>query len=105
MFAATPTFRDRLNLRTMALIALIALGAFGAQLAFLAGMVAHPLGGAIAAYEQSPQAESTPPEAIARVRDDVEPRVATAGARLAWEPPALAEAQVRALPLECLVYR
>ncbi len=105
MFATTPRLRDRLDLRTVVIVAAIAAGAFGLQLVFLAGMVAHPLGGAIVAYEEAPQVERAPPEAIARARDDATPlRDVTAGARLTWERPPLAEA-AGTFPRECLIYR
>ncbi len=105
MFAATPRLRDRFDLRTLVLIGTLALGAFGLQLAFLAGTVASPLGGAIADFERVPQTESGPPQAIARAGAERESgREVTDGARVGWEQPgtmAVAAGTTR----QCLVYR
>ncbi len=106
MFAQTPRLRDRLDLRTVLVVAAIAAGAFGLQLTFLAGTVASPLGGAIADFDRVPQVDGVPPEALARATDEREPvRDATAGARLTWQWPEATGAQTRAVPVECVLYR
>jgi hypothetical protein len=104
MFAATPRLRDRLDLRTVAIVAIVAFGAFGLQLALLAGTVASPLGGALAGFDRS--AEGTPIQAVADADGGREPNPGVAGgARLAWERPAEVGVEHQPLPAECLVYR
>jgi hypothetical protein len=106
MFAATPRLRDRLDLRKVLLIALIATGAFGLQVAFLAGMVASPLGGAIADLGRIPQAQGAPSEALAET--DPLPRL-PADTRLVRRPSArpagAMDTRHRALPPECVAHR
>ncbi len=105
MFATTPKLRDRLDLRTIVLVAAIVVGAFGLQLAFLATTVASPLGGAIADLDRIPQVESAPPQAIARVSAERDPIAdVTGGARLGWEQPGTLAVAATPAP-QCLVQR
>jgi hypothetical protein len=104
MFATTPRLRDRLDVRTVALVALIAAGGFGLQLTFLAGTVASPLGEAIADLDRIPQFQPAPAQALAAVDGAREERPAlTRLAPLPWE--ATAAIERRLLPQECLVQR
>ncbi len=103
MFAATPSLRDRLDLRKVALIALIAGAAVALEGAFLAGMVASPLGGAIADLDRIPQVEGVPAQAVAGA--DVAGPTDLAGiAQLrSARPPTALGARHRALPQDCVV--
>ncbi len=107
MFATTPSLRDRLNLRKIALVAVIAAGAFGAELAFLGGIVASPLGGAIADLDRIPQVRGAPAEAVADADLDPLPRMPTEVTRVVRRPlarPAPIAAKHRALQ-DCVADR
>lgn len=91
-----------LDARTIVLVAAIALGAFGLQLAFLAGTVASPLGGAIADFDRIPQVVGAPPEALARASEDARPaREVTRAAPLPWEGSPAVAVGYRPAPPEC----
>ncbi len=108
MFAATPRFRDRIDLRKVALIALLAGGAFGAELVFLTGMVASPLGGAIADLDRIPQVRGTPTEAVAAADLDPLPRLPTQVTRVVGPPaarPTAVGARHRTLPADCVAHQ
>ena len=104
MFTAHQRLRDRLELRKIALIAILAAGAFGLQLAFLAGMVASPLGGAIADLDRIPQVQGAPTRALAEV--DVASKRPDVVAQARAVPTAAAvDSRHRAIPPECVVAR
>ncbi len=65
MFAATPRWRDRLDARTVLLVAALALTAFGLEMTILARNVASPLGGMIADLDRVPQVDVGPVPAYA----------------------------------------
>ena len=108
MFGATPRLRERIDLRTALLVVVIALGAFGLQLAFLAGTVAAPLGGAIAGLDRADQVKRAQEQAVARadVPGDPSPDQVR-GRRQPPErrPPVVVGADGRPLPPGCVVSR
>jgi hypothetical protein len=100
MFATTPSLRDRIDLRKAALVAAIAAVAIGLQGAFLTGMVASPLGSAVASFDRSRAIESAPAQALAEAQPAA-PRAAVAGVVQARTRTSGAVAHRRAAPREC----
>ncbi len=101
MFATTPSLRDRIDLRKAALVAAIAATAFGVQLAFLGGMVASPLGGAIADLDRIPQVEAAPARALADAGAAGKRRPEFGGVAQVHARPAAVVARHRAPPQDC----